>query len=121
MEFNVVLEPQDRDTGGGTREVKAEICIDNRMEPREMRRVVMYEVLGCMLDGIVGHDKLDDLSLGLQDVLDQLDKLINHDVVSFTGMDTNYHPFQGWVTHVTVDGRVAELASPVPYKERDDS
>lgn len=73
MEFTVVLEPLTTRTGGGTREVLSIITIDSNLDAHTQRRVLIYEALGSMLDYILSHDQLDEITYRLEDVLDQME------------------------------------------------
>jgi len=63
------------DTGGGTRDVKSVITVDDNMPPRMQRKVVLYETIGLALGYVLSHEQVDDLASLLLDVLDQLEPL----------------------------------------------
>lgn len=63
------------DTGGGIRDVKAEITIDSRLHPRVKRHLAIYEALGCALGFCFSHEQLEDLTDLIIDVLDQLEPI----------------------------------------------
>ena len=60
------------DTGGGYREVKADITIDSSLPYRQQRGALIYEALASMLDDVIGHNNLLDIANTLGDSLDQL-------------------------------------------------
>jgi len=73
MEIQVQKENlSEHDTGGGYREVVANIRIDETLPPGMQRRVLIYEALGAMLDYVLTHEQLGDISDTLNDALDQL-------------------------------------------------
>ena len=61
------------DTGGGMRQVNAVITIDSKLSKRMKRKVVLYETLGCCLDYVLTHGRLEELSETLLDVFDQIE------------------------------------------------
>ena len=63
------------DTGGGTREVKAVITIDENLSPHNKRKVVLYETIGCCLDFVLPHEQMESLAETLLSALDQLEPL----------------------------------------------
>ena len=60
------------DSGGGYREVKAEITIDSSMPYRQQRRALIYETLASMLGDVIEHNNLLDIANTLDGALDQL-------------------------------------------------
>ena len=74
MEIVVHLEPQNgADLGGGYRDVRSDIYVDNTRGLRLQRKAVIFECLGSMLDYILSETQLDDISEAVCDALDQLD------------------------------------------------
>lgn len=60
------------DTGGGVREVCMTITVDDKLEFRLKRQVVIYEVLGGLLGYAVTHELLENIAEKINDALDQL-------------------------------------------------
>jgi len=63
------------DTGGGTREIKTIITIDNGLSPRNKRAALIYETLGACLDYVLTHEQVERLKDTLMDALDQLEPI----------------------------------------------
>ncbi|KKL62850.1 hypothetical protein LCGC14_2180960 [marine sediment metagenome] len=73
MEITVIkADLSNAETGGGFREVKAEITLDSSLPYRQQRNTLLYEALGSMLDYVISHEELLDISIALGDALDQL-------------------------------------------------
>lgn len=77
MEIQVIRDKEmaGYNTGGGLREVKAVIFIDDSLHPRTKRHIAIYETLGCCLDYVLSHNRLENLADTLLDVLDQLEPI----------------------------------------------
>lgn len=75
IEVTRVKDLSLHDTGGGTRDVKAVITVDDNMPPRMQRKVVLYETIGLVLGYIMTHEQVDDFANLLLDVLDQLEPI----------------------------------------------
>ena len=74
MEIKVTQEDMGAyDSGGGCREVIANIVIDEKLHPRMKRVAVVYEVLGSCLGYMLSHESLDDITNAVVEGLDQLD------------------------------------------------
>lgn len=61
--------------GGGTRTSSCDIVIDGTRHPREQRRILLYETLGCILGYCLTHEQIDDVADVIADALDQLEPL----------------------------------------------
>jgi len=76
MDVQVNLEPLPHvDTGGGFREVKAEITIDSTQPRWRQRQAVIYETAASMLSSVLSHEAIIDLTIAIGDALDQWEGL----------------------------------------------
>ena len=65
----------DHDTGGGMREIKTVITIDDCQSKRMKRHSAIYETLGACLSYSIPHEQLMELTEALMDIFDQLEPL----------------------------------------------
>lgn len=75
IELHQEAELKHFDTGGGLREVKAIIAIDESLAPRQKRYVTIYETLGCLIGFAISRECREEITTILMDVLDQLEPL----------------------------------------------
>jgi len=61
------------DTGGGYREVRAKITIDDSLSLRMKRHTLIFETLGACLGFAIPHKERHELTDTLIDALDQLE------------------------------------------------
>jgi len=61
------------DTGGGFREVRAKITIDDSLSPRMKRHTLIFETIGACLGFAIPHKERHELTDTLIDALDQLE------------------------------------------------
>ncbi len=61
------------DCGGGYRLVSAEIFVDSHQSVRQQCQAAIYETLGLMLDNVISHERLQEMTDTLGEVLDQLE------------------------------------------------
>jgi len=75
IELNQDSDLGYHDSGGGMRELRARITIDENLKPRQKRYIVIYETLGCLLGFTITRDCREEITTKLVDVLDQLEPL----------------------------------------------
>ena len=74
MEITITKEDLSNvDTGGGCRVVTAEIVIDTSQSKRQQRQAVLYETLAVMLDYVISHERLQEMTETLGEALDQIE------------------------------------------------
>ena len=77
MDIEVKVEDLSQvDCGGGLREVKAVVTIDKTQSYRLQRQHLLYESLASMLEYVIPHEIILDITNELGNTLDQLDGLI---------------------------------------------
>jgi len=73
MEIEVIKEDISQvDSGGGCRRAVSEITIDISLPHRQQRQAAIYETLSLMLDYVISHERLSEMTETLGEVLDQL-------------------------------------------------
>jgi len=61
----------DMDSGGGYRSVEIEVVYDDSLSRYQQRSAVIYETLASVLDYVLGHDQILDITNLLNEALTQ--------------------------------------------------